>query len=84
MPTLPTIHINGTSRDALVDAFCDADTALRRALDALAATGPNARDYYPQGNEAFGRAVDEHRARLAKLHSVRADVLEIVDALARV
>lgn len=67
---LPTIHNNGTSKRALIEANCEASSALRLALEALAAACPNARDYYPQGPGAFNLAMREHEARIGKLRDV--------------
>jgi len=70
----PTIHINGTSRKALEDALADANVALGRAIEAIAETAPNARDYYVQTGNTFNEAVSEHHARIAKLTDVLADI----------
>ncbi len=80
---LPTVHLNGTSRSALIAENDAAYDALRAAVRALEEAGPNARDYYVQGDGAFTKAVSEHVARLAALRSVLADLETIADALAR-
>jgi hypothetical protein len=49
----------------------DAHNALSVALRVMQENGPNARDYYPQGDGVIRVAVAEHCARLAKLESVR-------------
>lgn len=81
MPAIPTIHLNGTSKDALLHAFTAADEALAKAGKALAETAPNARDYYPQGPDAYGKAADEHDARMMALGKMRADICEVVNAI---
>jgi hypothetical protein len=75
---LPTIHLNGTSRDALAESYANAGGAVRAALNALVEAAPNARDYYPQGGDAFTAAAAEHNARCAALRKV----LEELSALA--
>lgn len=75
----PTIHSNGTSRDALLDAYCVAGGALTQALEALADAGPNGRDYYPQGSDAIRRATAEHEARLKKLREVRDELRALAE-----
>lgn len=60
--TLPIVHLNGTGAAALYSAAVDAGHALRAALDATAAAGPNARDYYPAGPDAYAAAAREHAA----------------------
>lgn len=70
----PTIHLNGTSREALQSALADANVAIGRAIDAVAETAPNARDYYVQSGNAFNEARNEHDVRIAKLTDVLADI----------
>jgi hypothetical protein len=70
----PTIHLNGTSREALESALEDANVAIGYAIEALAKAAPNGRDYYPQGDNAFNQARNEHVARIAKLTDVLADI----------
>jgi len=80
---LPTVHMNGTSRGALIDENAAAYDALRAAVRALEEAGPNARDYYVQGDDAFAKAVAQHVARLTALRSVLADLETIAEALAQ-
>ena len=51
--TLPTLYLNGTSRDSLLDGYLAALDALRLAMEALQAAAPNARDYYVQAGDTF-------------------------------
>ena len=67
---LPTIHMNGTPRSRLLDEACDITRALRAARDEMQSKGPNARDYYPQGDSAFEVARDEHVARLNSIDAL--------------
>lgn len=67
---IPTIHMNGTSKDALVEALLEAVHALHEAGSALAKTCPNGRDYYPQGEVAIHVAMQEHAARMAALRGI--------------
>lgn len=77
----PTIHLNGTSRAALLESYCDAGAAVRQALDKLADAAPNGRDYYTQGGDAIGVAVAEHVDRLRRLESVLAELSELAEAV---
>ena len=67
---LPVVHLNGTSRDELIEQRITFGQALRAALDALAKAAPNGRDYYvePGRLEAataqFQRRADTLRALL--------------------
>lgn len=63
----PSIHLNGTSADALTEAYANAVAALRAAISATEQADPNARDYYPLGHGAFEQARFEHLARLRSL-----------------
>lgn len=69
----PTIHLNGTNGVALTDAYSDAASAIRDAIDAAHKTGPNGRDYYPQGPDALTAALAEHSDRIAKLEAIKAE-----------
>ena len=71
---LPTIHLNGTSREGLREQTRrahEAATALRQALMEMM---PHGRDYYPQGEDAIHVAVIEHGERIAKLGSIMHDL----------
>lgn len=72
--TIPTIHMNGTNRNRLLDDICGATNALREAIRKLCETGPNGRDYYPQGPDAFRAAQAEHQSRLERLGSVQTEL----------
>ncbi len=77
----PMVHLNGTSQQSLLDAYEDAATAVSRAIDALAATAPNGRDYYPLGDNALREALAEHRARQLKLAGVKDELAAIFRAV---
>lgn len=76
--TLPTVHLNGSSQENLLDGYIAAMDALREAVKALQATSPNGRDYYTQGPDALPKAVKEHSARLHRL----ADTIHELNAIA--
>jgi len=76
--TTPTIHLNGTSREALEAAYRKAYDALYPAMDALRETAPNARDYYPQGPEAVEAAQDEHIERMRKIEDVYREITALI------
>lgn len=56
---LPTIHLNGTSRDALLEEYNEAYKKLIEFKEAFRAITLNARDYYVQSNTAFYSARTE-------------------------
>lgn len=74
----PTIHFNGTSVDHLLDTYTHAHAAIREAIDALAQTAPNGRDYYPQGDAAINEAMFEHQSRALRLKSVLREIEDLM------
>lgn len=80
--TLPTLHLNGTSKDALFAANAEAAGHLRAALAKLGDAAPNARDFYPQGPDAYGKARAEHDARAEVLRAVLKDYEAICEHIA--
>lgn len=79
---LPTIHLNGTARDALLNDVATAEQAVRVAIRALIDAAPNGRDYYPQGPEAFLEAVQAHAALKVKLEEVADVLFDLADGIA--
>ena len=57
--TLPTIHLNGNSREALLQQYTEITGPLVEALNAIERVEFHPRDYYVQGDEAFGEAAKE-------------------------
>jgi hypothetical protein len=77
--TMPTIHLNGSSKGMLIEGYTDAHYAIQQALEKLGQTYPNGRDFYPQGAGAIRKAEAEHEARLAKLREVQKELMELVE-----
>lgn len=75
----PTIHMNGTSKDALLKDLLEVLEALRKAQDALQKAGPNGRDYYPQGDHALRQAQAEHRERMVKLNQIYSEIEQLAE-----
>lgn len=80
--TKPTIHRNGTAATDLLEDTLASRTAINNALKVLRDHGPNGRDYYPQGPDAFQGAVREHEMRIAKLVEVLDELTEMADYVA--
>lgn len=78
---LPTIHLNGSSPDELLRQNIEARKALRRAIEAFEQATPNARDYYPQSDNAHRQAVREHLSRVQRLRDVMEEVSAIIEHL---
>ncbi len=73
----PTVHLNGTSPQALLDAATEAREAVEAAVQKLRAVYPNARDYYPQGPGALALAEEQFIALERKLLDVSEDLLAL-------
>jgi hypothetical protein len=70
MTTLPTIHLNGTSAESLLDEYRAAMKAMQAAAQALYSCTCNARDFYPQGDAAWIQARGERADAFRKLHEL--------------
>lgn len=79
--TIPMIHLNGTSKERLIDALGNASNALNDAYLALKETAPNGRDYYPLGPEAMESATQEHMSRLRQVDAVKKEIDDMAGAI---
>ena len=73
---MPTVHLNGTSRDSLVkqrrdiiDALGDVETAIRQAW-------PHGRDYYTQGPDALPAAQQVWRERWNLVADLQEEIVQ--------
>ena len=73
----PTVHINGTHSETLIESYSRARGKVQDAIDALPT--PNERDYYPQGVHAYREARAEHDEMGARLRDVRDELRRIID-----
>lgn len=80
---LPSVHLNGTSREALRDGYESAYRATAEAIDAFADNGFNARDYYVQGPNAYSDARAERDKHLKALNAALAYLEMHVEHLCR-
>mgnify|MGYP001604637144 CR=1 FL=1 len=76
----PIVHMNGTSRQALVEQLCTAYRAVQDALDALSLASPNGRDYYPEPGR-LQKAEAQHRARRTQLQAVADSLIAEAEAI---
>ena len=79
---IPTVHLNGTSKNELLAQVEEAQRGVSVALRAMSSAAPNGRDYYPQGPSAYAEAEREHLARVNKLVDVRQELLALYEAIA--
>ena len=70
MTTLPTIHLNGSGAENLYQEYRAAWNELRAAREALVHATCNARDFYPQGDDAFRKAREERSEVFLHLQKV--------------
>jgi hypothetical protein len=75
----PTIHLNGTSKDRLLEDIEKAYAAINDAQQALRNAAPNGRDYYPQGPDVICTALNEHLARQQKLQDVLLELQDLAE-----
>lgn len=75
----PTINLNGTSADALIEQYAKAATAVADAIKAVAEAWPHGRDFQTMKPCAHRRATEQHDDRMAWLRSVHADLMVILD-----
>lgn len=73
----PTIHLNGTGREALMTQVLDAAHAVDAAFTALCAMEPHGRDYYPQGANALRHAQREHGERIDAVRAIYRDLQKL-------
>jgi len=78
--TLPTVHMNGTSRKDLQEGYSNAVLELENFIESWGRIEFNARDYYVTDG-AWSRASDERDAMSAKLRDVREYLQAIQDHL---
>ena len=78
----PTIHLNGTSKAALLEDWDQAHEALTIGLRLLCQAAPNGRDYYPQGPDAIHKAQIEHTERVHRVRSVIKELEELSESIA--
>jgi predicted ABC-class ATPase len=70
----PTVNLNGTSMNDLLDQRSDALKLIRQLQRLLANMYPHGRDYF---NAAiYKKAVERHRDQLAVLDSLRKEIEE--------
>lgn len=81
---LPTIHLNGTSREELVQQRVDVVEALDAVETVIGKAWPHGRDYYPQGPDALVSAQQVWKDRWNAIAEIREEVKAEGIHLARV
>lgn len=78
---VPTIHLNGTSRESLLQEYEAAFHAVHAAYEKVQALTVHGRDYYVQGTTAFPLAQAEHQHRLEQLSTIMHELKGVYFAL---
>ncbi len=73
---IPTVHLNGTSRNSLVQQRIDLIDALENVEKAIALAWPHGRDYYPQGPDALFVAQRAWTKRMNVINTLREEITE--------
>lgn len=81
MVMIPSVHLNGTSKQELIQSNLAAKNAITEAIIHVQRSAPNGRDFYPQSTNAIITAVAEHWERINKLKKVRDDFEKILEKL---
>jgi len=76
--TFPTITINGSTRNMLIEPIRETYYALTEVLEKLPATAPNGRDY---PTEDLKKAESEYNSRVERIKSVQDELLAIFENL---
>ena len=77
---VPTLHMNGTSKQDLTEQYKSAYEALDKAMQAL--PRPHGCDYYVQGDGVIQQAVKQADTMFNALEAVQDQLLEIYRAIA--
>jgi len=77
----PLVHLNGTSKQQLIDGLCEAYAKLCDAYDALKQAAPNRRDYYPLPDNWWEAAQAQHRERLLAIDAIRDSLQAEIEAI---
>jgi len=77
----PTIHMNGTSKEALLSEYKSALKQIRSAHMKFADIEFHARDYYPQGEGVFEKARQAHVETHRKFKEIEDYLLAVLTGI---
>ena len=77
----PRVHLNGTSKNELLEQLITVGASLRQTMTHLRDASPHARDYYVINSNAYTRARSEFEDRYARVKSVYAEIVAIAEAI---
>jgi hypothetical protein len=73
----PTIHLNGTGKETLLEELATALDGIATALHTVSQMTVHGRDYYPQGPQAYQVARIEQERRLRMLMEIQNELSEM-------
>lgn len=73
-PVVPIVHLNGTSKDELLQLREKVYVALTDLLFDLKQMAPNRRDYYIGPDELWERALEQHRRRMQTITDMMKEI----------
>lgn len=76
----PIVHLNGTSKESLLEARQEVYDALNEAYRALREIAPNGRDYYVKPG-LMEKAVEQHRRRQQVLDDLMKEIEAEMEAI---
>lgn len=71
----PTVHLNGSSKEELVQLRLAAVDACRVLYEAMQKASPNDRDYYPQGEGVGKQAREAWAERMLMIEQLSDELL---------
>lgn len=80
---IPVINLNGSSRELLREAYCEAYRAVMQAHSSVAGTAPHPRDYQTAPAGEYERAREQHVRRLQDLNCIALELSAIYRNVAK-
>jgi hypothetical protein len=78
-PIIPILTLHGSGKRLLMAGYVGQIGALQDAIVAMSEASPHGRDY--PDTETWRAAVEQHKARLAKLTGIIAELTEMAEAI---
>lgn len=83
---IPSIHLNGTSKEELLNQVKENALAISSTIETLQHNRPHGRDYYPQNRtadiyDAYRKASEEYEARITSLKTMYQDFVALFNAI---
>lgn len=76
---LPSVNLNGTSKEELVAGYAKAHEAIMAALDAVAETSPHGRDFQTCEPGEHSVAMHQHLDRLMMLNTLAEEMEQLAN-----